>query len=147
MAPGNLAVVARRGSLTAKATGPLGGELGSYEDGTFKALGDQSYFLDEELLRGVLSGVWRGSAPAVKGVDGQESLLRWEDERGVAEGILDVPGARLKSLRIRSPKSEISVEFSGAMDPWPEVVMVRDVKNGRSLKLRKVAVEALKDEF
>jgi hypothetical protein len=147
-APGNLAVVARRDSLTARATGPLGGELGTYEDGAFRGKKGEEDFLDPELLRGVLAGVWRGAMPVVAGADGDDGLLRWKAAGGVVvEGILDVPGARLKSLRVEGPRGKLFVEFSGTFDPWPEVVLLSDLKSGRSLKLRCVAVEALPEEI
>ena len=147
-APGNLAVVARRDSLTARATGPLGGELGTYKDGAFHGKEGEGEFLDPELLRGVLAGVWRGAAPVLVGAEGDDGLLRWNAAGGVvAEGVLDVSGARLRSLRVRGPRGNLFAEFSGAFDPWPEVVLLSDVKSGRSLKLRRVAVEALQDEI
>lgn len=145
-APGNLAVVARPDSVTAKATGPLGGELGEYEDGTFHGKNGESYLLDPELLRGVLAGVWRGGLPAVAGAAGEEVLLRWRESGGVVvEGVFELAGARLRSLVVRGPRGEVSVEFSGAFDPWPEGVRLSDARSGRSLKLRLVVVEGLKE--
>jgi len=145
-APGNLAVVARSDSLTAKATGPLGGELGAYEDGRFHGKGGESYFLDPQLLRGVLAGVWRGGQPTVAGADGGEGLLRWQAAGGaVAEGVFDIAAARLKSLRVKGPSGEVTVEFSGAFDPWPEGVLLADIRSGRTLRLRRVAIEAIKE--
>jgi len=145
-APGHLAVVARRDSVTARATGPFGGELGRYEDGAFHGKDGEGDFLDPELVRGVLAGVWRGAAPVVAGADGDDGLLRWNAAGGVvAEGVLDVAGARLKSLRVQGPRGELFGEFSGAFDPWPEVVQLTDLKSGWSLKLRRVVVETLQD--
>lgn len=147
VAPGTLAVVARRDALTAKATGPFGGELGDYENGAYRGKHGESDFLDPLLLRAILAGVWRGGPPTVAGADQQDGLLRWKAEGGViAEGVLDLSGARLKSLRVRGPRGELSIEFSGPFDPWPEVVRVADRTSGRSLKLRRIAVEPLQDE-
>jgi hypothetical protein len=146
--PGNLTVYAGRGSLTAKASGPFGGEVGSYEEGTYTGKEGEAAFLDPTVLRGVLAGVWRGGPPAVSGADSEEGLLYWEGAGGVAaEGRLDLSEARLKSLQVRGYGGEISAEFSGAFDPWPEVISLVDQKTGRTLKLRRVAVETIKGEF
>ena len=136
--------MAGREGLTARATGPFGGEVGSYEGGTFKGKQGETYLLDPELLRGVLAGVWRGGPPSVAGADGTDGLLRWEAAGGVvAEGVLDLAHARLRSLSVRGPKGELSIEFAGEFDPWPEVVALADLRSGSSLKLRRVAVEPL----
>ena len=148
VAPGTLAVVARRDTLTAKATGPFGGEIGDYENGAYRGKHGETDFMDPQLLRAILAGVWRGGPPAVAGADGEDGLLRWKGEGGVvAEAVLDLSGARLKSLRVRGPRGELSIEFSGPFDPWPEVVRVADRTSGRTLKLRRIAVEALPDEI
>jgi hypothetical protein len=148
VAPGTLAVVARRDMLTAKATGPFGGEVGDYENGAYKGKHGESDFLDPELLRAILAGVWRGGPPAVVGAEGQDGLLRWQAQGGVvAEAVLDLSAARLKNLRVRGPRGELWIEFSGAFDPWPEVVRVADRASGKSLKLRRIAVEPLPDEI
>lgn len=141
--PGNLAVVAGRGSLSAKASGPLGGEVGNYQDGTFTGKSGELAFLDPELLRGLLAGVWRTGTPSVEGVDSEQGLLRWETAGVIAEGVLDLSDARLRSLRVRGDRGEVSAEFSGAFDPWPEIVLLTDQKSGRSLKLRRIVVEAI----
>lgn len=145
--PGNVAVVVNGDTLTAKATGPLGGELGRYENGAYRSMQSEVLFLDPVLLRGVLAGVWRGGMPAVAGADAGDGLLRWRTADGVAaEGVLDVAGARLRSLSVRGPGGELSVEFSGAFDPWPSVVVLTDRPSGRSLKLRRVASESIARE-
>lgn len=146
--PGNLAVYAGPESLTVKASGPFGVEVGSYEEGTYTGKGGEASFLDPTVLRGVLAGVWRGGPPDVSGADSEEGLLRWGAPGGVAaEGLLDLSEARLKSLRVRGDSGEIAAEFSGSFDPWPEVISLVDRKTGRTLKLRRVAVEAIKEEF
>ena len=146
--PGNLAVYAGRGSLTAKASGPLGGQVGSYENGRFTGSSGEVAFLDPERLRGVLAGVWRGSSPEVAGADDTQSLLRFRaDGAVVAEAVLDVPAARLRLLRVHASGGDVSAEFSGSFDPWPEAVSLIDQKSGRTLKLRRVAVETIQGEF
>ena len=146
--PGNLTVHAGRKSLTAKASGPLGGEFGSYEEGTYTGKGGEAAFLDPKVLRGVLSGVWRGGPPKVAGADSEEGLLRWDADGGVAaEGRLDLSEARLKSLRVLGDGGEIRADFAGAFDPWPEMISLVDRKSGRALKLRRIAVEPIKEEF
>ena len=103
-------------------------------------------FLDPELLRGLLAGVWRTGTPLVEGADSELGLLRWETASVIAEGVLGLPNARLKSLRVRGDRGEVSAEFSGAFDPWPEIVLLTDQKSGRSLKLRRIVVEAITEE-
>ena len=142
--PGNLAVVVGRDTLTAEATGPLGGKIGSYENGAFRGKQGDGYFLEPSVLRGVLGGVIRGGAPAVAGEDAGEGLLKWALPDGVtAEGVLDVAQARLTSLTVRGPRGAVAVSFSGAFDPWPEVVELTDLGSKRSLKLRRVASEPI----
>ncbi len=146
--PGNLAVYAGRGSLTAKASGPLGGQVGSYENGRFTGPSGDVAFLDPEPLRGVLAGVWRGGAPEIAGADDTQGLLRFRANGAlVAEALLDVPGARLRILRVHTSRGDISAEFSGSFDPWPEGVSLIDQKSGRTLRLRRVAVETIQEEF
>jgi hypothetical protein len=144
-APGTLSVFVRSGSLTAKATGPLGGEMAHYENGTLTEKGGEAHWLDPGVLRAVLSGVWRDGPPAVVGAEGQQALLRWESAQGVAEGVLDVAGARLTRFSIRGRAGTLEAEFGGLCDPWPASVSLRDVKSGRSLKLRRVVTEPLED--
>jgi len=117
--------------------------MGRYQDGTLTGKSGERYLLDPELLRGVLSGMWRGGPPAVAGADGEEGLLRWETAEGVAEGVLDLKAARLTSLSVKGRAGELRAEFSGACDPWPERVSLWDLKAGRSLKLRRLAAEPL----
>jgi hypothetical protein len=146
--PGTLAVYAGRGPLTVKASGPFGAEVGSYEEGTYTGKGGEAAFLDPAVLRSVLAGVWRGGTPEVAGADSEEGLLLWEEAGGLAvEGRLDLSEAHLKSLQVRGNGGEISAEFAGAFDPWPEVISLVDQKTGRTLKLRRVAVETIKEEF
>jgi hypothetical protein len=145
--PGNLAVVVGPGTLTAKATGPLGGEVGSYENGAFHGKQGEGLRLDPMVLRGVLAGVFAEGTPVVAGADAGDGLLRWRAAGGVsAEAILDVVGARLRSLHVTGPKGEIEVTFSGDFAPWPEVVQLTDLRSGRTLKLRRVASEPVSPE-
>lgn len=146
--PGTLTVYAGLESLTLKAAGPFGVEVGSYDEGTYRAKGAEAAFLDPAVLRGVLAGVWRGGTPEVSGADSEEGLLRWSEAGGVAaEARLDLSAAHLRSLEVRGRSGEISAEFSGSFDPWPEEILLLDQKSGRSLKLKRVAVEAIKDEL
>jgi hypothetical protein len=146
--PGNLTVYTGPESLSVKASGPFGVEVGSYGEGTYTGKGGEAAFLDPAVLRGVLAGVWRGGPPDVSGADSDEGLLRWDAVGGVAaEGLLDLSKARLKSLQVRGDSGEISAEFSGSFDPWPEVISLVDRKSGRTLKLRRIVVEPIKEEF
>ena len=144
-APGTLAVLVRPTSLTAHATGPLGGEMGRYENGRLTGKSGETYLLDPELLRGVLAGIWRGGLPAVIGADGEEGLLRWDSKESVAQGVLDLTAARLTSLSVKGRAGELRAEFAGPCDPWPERVSLWDLKAGRSLRLKRLAAEPLAD--
>ncbi len=141
---GTLAVVATPEAVKATATGPFGSTLAEYEGGAFRFGGRDPLFLDPELLRGVLAGIWRGGPPTVVGSDGDDDLLRWDGADGVVtEAVLDVAAARLKSLRVSAANAEVSVVFSGDFDPWPQVVELSDAKSGQSLRLKRMAIEPI----
>jgi len=143
---GTLAVVApANGDVTATATGPFGTSMGEYRDGAFHIKNEQPFRLDPRLLRGILAGVWKGGAPEVVGADRGESLLRWETPEGfLIEGVLDVAGARLTSLRARGPQGELSVAFPGPFEPWPTVIEIVSAKTGQALRLKRDLVEPIK---
>jgi len=119
--------------------------MGDYRDGAFHIKNQQPFRLDPGLLRGILAGVWKGGAPAVVGADREESLLRWETPQGVLiEGVLDVAGARLTSLRARGPQGELSVAFPGPFEPWPAVIEIVSEKTGQALRLKRNLVEPIR---
>jgi hypothetical protein len=144
-ASGTLAVTAGPEELAATITGPFGASLGEYRDGAFRLENQEPFRLDPRLLRGILAGVWRGGAPQVVGADRDDSLLFWEAPGGYRiEGVLDVPAAKLKSLRAHGPNGELSVAFPGNFAPWPEVVEIVSEKTGQALRLKKDFVEPIK---
>jgi len=141
---GTLTVVATPESVKATATGPFGSALAQYENGVLRFKGRDPFFLDPELLRGALAGIWRDGSPTVVGSSGEDRLLRWDDTEGVVtEAVLDVAAARLKSVRVSSAHGEVLVVFSGAFDPWPQVVELSNPKSGQSLRLKRVAIEPI----
>jgi hypothetical protein len=143
---GTLAVVARgNGDVTATATGPFGTPMGDYRDGAFHIKNEQPFRLDPRLLHGILAGVWKGGAPEVVGAERGESLLRWETSEGLRiEGVLDVAGTRLTSLRACGPQGELSIAFPGPFEPWPTVIEIVSEKTGQALRLKRDLVEPIK---
>jgi hypothetical protein len=144
-ASGTLAVRApANGDVTATATGPFGTSMGEYRDGAFHIKNEQPFRLDPKLLRGILAGVWKGGAPEVVGASQGESLLRWETPQGfLIEGVLDVAGSRLTSLRARSREGELSVAFPGPFEPWPTVIEIVSEKTGQALRLKRDLIEPI----
>jgi hypothetical protein len=141
---GTLAVVATPESVKATATGPFGSMLGEYENGVLQLKGREPLLLDPELLRGALAGIWREGLPTIVGSSGEDRLLRWSGTEGVVtEAVFDVEAVRVKSLRVTRAHREVLVVFAGAFDPWPQVVELSDPKSGQSLRLKRVAVEAI----
>ena len=141
---GTLAVVVTPESVRATATGLFGSTLAQYENGALRLNGRDPLFLEPELLRGALAGVWRGGPPTLAGSEGRDCLLRWNDTKGVAaEAVLDAAAARLESLRVTGAHGEVFVVFSGAFDPWPQVVELSDPRSGQSLRLKRVAIEPI----
>jgi hypothetical protein len=142
---GTLAVVVTPENVRATATGLFGSTLAQYENGALRLNGRDPLFLEPELLRGALAGVWRGGPPTLAGSEGRDCLLRWDDDtKGiVAEAVLDATAARLESLRVTGAHGEVLVVFSGAFDPWPQVLELSDPKSGQSLRLKRVAIEPI----
>jgi hypothetical protein len=143
---GTLAVAApASGDVTATASGPFGTSMGDYRDGAFHIKNEEPFRLDPRLLRGILAGVWKGGEPEVVGADRSESLLRWETPQGfLIEGVLDVAGARLTSLRAQGPHGELSVAFPGPFQPWPTVIEIVSEKTGQALRLKTNLVEPIR---
>lgn len=142
---GTLAVVATPESLKATATGPFGSSLAQYENGALRVKGREPLFLDPDLLRGALAGIWKSGPPTVAGSRGADCLLRWEAPGVTAEAVFDVAAARVKSLRVENGRADVSVAFSGSFDPWPQIVELSDAKSGQRLRLKRVAVEPIRD--
>lgn len=140
---GTLAVVATPENLRATATGPFGSALAQYENGALRFKGREPLFLDPDLLRGALAGIWKDGPPTIVGSSGADRLLRWNGQGVTAEAVFDVTAARVKSLRVTGAHGEVSVVFSGAFDPWPRVVELSETKSGQHLRLKRVAIEPI----
>lgn len=137
--PGTLAVEALPEKVEATMTGPFGSPIARYASGVLEARGAKPLPLDADELLSVLSGVWR-TPPQVAGVRSGETLLRFSGREPV-EGVLDVPGSRLASLRIERPEADLFASFSGKLDPWPEKISIEDRRSRRRLDLTLVARE------
>lgn len=137
--PGTLAVEALPGKLEATMTGPFGSPIARYASGVLEARGAKPLPLEPEELLSLLAGVWR-TAPQVAGARSGEILLRFAGSERV-EGVLDLAGSRLTSLRIERAGADLFAIFSGKLDPWPEKISIEDRRSGRRLLLALVARE------
>jgi hypothetical protein len=141
--PGTLAVTYAGGKVEkASLTGPFGARVAEYRGGTVIGDDHRAFVVDPDSLRSVLAGVWTGSAPTVAGRDGNDFLLKWPGSVRV-EAVLDVAGKRLRSLEIDGAAGHLIVLYSGATEPWPERIALRDQRSGRSLSLRLVTAEPM----
>jgi hypothetical protein len=142
---GTLAV--REGQRTVDATlaGPFGDPVARYGGGALRGNGIRPIAIEEEELRWLLAGAWKGStAPEVAGVGGQDALLRWSGGQQV-EGVIDVPRARFKSLRIKRSEGTIAATYSGELSTWPRRIELEDLKTGNTLRLTLVAAEPVNE--
>ncbi len=142
---GTLAV--REGQRTVDATlaGPFGDPVARYGGGALRGNGIRPIAIEEEELRWLLAGAWKGStAPEVAGVGGQDALLRWSGGQQV-EGVIDVPRARFKSLRIKRSEGTIAAIYSGELSTWPRRIELEDLKTGNTLRLTLVAAEPVNE--
>ncbi|HZI67374.1 MAG TPA: hypothetical protein VFF17_12490 [Thermoanaerobaculia bacterium] len=137
--PGTLAVESLPGKVEATMTGPFGSPIARYASGVLEAKGARPLPLEPEELLSLLAGVWR-TAPQVAGARAGETLLRFAGREPV-EGVLDLAGSRLASLRIERAGADLFAVFSGTLDPWPERISVEDRRSRRRLELALVARE------
>lgn len=72
----------------------------------------------------------------------EESLLAW-DEPEPAEGVLDVPGAKLRSLTITRPEGTLAATYEGDFAPLPHRVELEDVRTGNKLRLTLIGYERI----
>jgi len=138
---GTLAV--REGKRTVDATlaGPFGDPVARYDEGALRGKGIGPIAIEEDELRWLLAGAWKGSMPPeVAGVLGQDALLRWSDRQRV-EGVIDVPRARFRSLRIERAEGAIAATYSGETSDWPRRIELEDLKTGNKLRLTLIAAE------
>jgi hypothetical protein len=142
---GTLAV--REGPRTVDATlaGTFGDSVARYGEGALRGKGIQPIAIEADELRWLLAGVWKGSgSPEVAGVAGQDALLRWSGAQEV-EGVIDVPRARFKSLRIKRSEGAIAATYSGDGSSWPQRIDLEDLKSGNVLRLTLVAAEPVSE--
>jgi len=140
--PGTLAVTYDgRSVVTASLTGPFGSHVAEYHDGTVTGQDRKAFIVDPGALRAVLAGVWSDDAPSVKGFDAGDCLLEFASGDADVRAVLDVAGERVRSMDLRGREGRLIVDYSGAADPWPARLTVRDDASKKSLALKLVAIE------
>jgi hypothetical protein len=132
--PGTLAVTQAPGLLEATLAGQFGNVLARYADGALGGEGIRPLRVPAEDLRSLLAGIWRKGTPRVAGVHGDEGLLAWESPEK-AEGVLDVPSGRLRSLRVSAGEGTLEARYGGEFTPWPTRVELEDGRTGHKLRL------------
>jgi hypothetical protein len=142
---GTLAV--REGPRTVEATlaGPFGDSVARYGEGALRGKSIQPIAIEADQLRWLLAGAWKGSTtPEVAGVDGQDALLRWSGRQEV-EGVIDVPRARFKFLRIKRSEGAMAATYIGEASSWPQRIDLEDLKSGNTLRLVLIATEPVNE--
>ncbi len=138
---GTLAVREGRRAVDATLAGPFGDPVARYGDGALRGKGIRPIAIEEDELRWLLAGVWKGAAaPEVAGVGGEDALLRWGGGQQV-EAVFDVPRARFKSMRISRSEGAIAATYSGEFSARPRSIELEDLKTGNTLRLTLIAVE------
>ena len=120
--------------VRATISGPFGSPLAVYEDGALRGEKLAPVVIEPEALRWLLAGVWKGSPPQVRGIDGKDALLVWEDGTAV-QGVLDVAAGRFSSLRVARGRAAFAAEYSGPLDPWPSRVNFEDLSTANRMIL------------
>ncbi len=142
---GTLAVREGPRSLDATLAGAFGDPVARYADGALRGNGVKPIAIEPDELRWLLAGVWKGSGiPEVAGVDGEDALLRWSGAQEV-EGVIDVPRARFKSLRIKRSEGAIAATYAGEASAWPRRIDLEDLRSGNTLRLTLIAAEPIND--
>jgi len=142
---GTLAVKAGARSVEATLSGPFGDTLASYRGGMFTGKNIKPLSIDEEELRWLLAGAWRGSGPPeVGGANGGQALLRWTVGEKV-EAVLDVAGSRVRSLEVKRREGAILATYTGEDPGRPRQIELEDLGSGNTMKLTLVAAEPLAD--
>ena len=143
---GTLAVRAGERSVEATLAGPFGDTLASYSGGVFTGKNVKPLFIDEQELRWLLAGAWRGAGqPEIGGASGGKALLRWTAPEK-AEAVLDVSAARLDSLEVRRREGAIRATYPDEPATGrPRRIELEDLVSGNRMKLTLVAAEPIKD--
>jgi hypothetical protein len=138
---GTLAVREGRRTVDATLAGPFGDPIARYGEGALRGNGIRPIAIEEEELRWLLAGAWKGSTPPeVAGVVGEDALLRWSGAEQV-EGVIDVPRSRFKSLRITRSEGAIAATYSGGSADWPGRIELEDLRTGNALRLTLLAAD------
>jgi len=139
---GTLAV--REGPRFVEATlsGPFGDPLARYSDGALRGKGIKPIAIEEEELRWLLSGAWKGSQPpVVVGMDGEDALLRWSGGGEQVEAVLDVARTRFRSIQVRRREGAISASYPEESAGRPRRIELEDLGSGNALRLTLLAAE------
>ncbi len=131
--------------VTASLTGPFGSHIAEYRGGAITGEDRKALVVDPQALRAVLAGVWSGPDPVVAGRDGSECLLSWNGSEGRVDAVLDLASRAVVSMELSRGSDALDIQYSGAREPWPAGVAVRDARTGRGLALKLVAVEPVED--
>ena len=139
---GTLAVRDRARSIEATLAGPFGDPVARFTDGALRGKGIKPIAVDEEELRWLLSGVWKGEeAPVVAGMDHDDALLRWSNGTEQVEAILDVSRARFRSLQVRRREGAIAARYPDETAGRPRRIDLEDLGSGNALHLTLLAAE------
>jgi hypothetical protein len=141
--PGTLAVTDDgRSVLHASLTGPFGARIAEYSAGAVTGEDRRALVVDPTALRAVLAGTWPEAPSGVEGCDAGECRLVWNGPTSVV-AIVDVGAARVRSMVIEGASGRLSIDYDGALKPWPEQIALRDERSSRRLSLRLAAIEPL----
>ena len=140
---GTLAVTESANRVEASLTGPFGSPIATYADGQLKGERIRTLSIGPEDFRSLLAGVWKRPEPRVRGVHAGDALLVWDGEPAV-EGVLDVSGARFRSLSVSRPDGSILATYSAAFDPWPAQISIEESASGARMKLKLLTRENLR---
>jgi hypothetical protein len=115
-------------------TGPFGSALAVYENGALRGENFPPVVIESAPLLALLAGVWKAPGAQVRGIEGGDALLVWPAP-AEAEGVLDVPGRRFRSLRVVRGTRSYEAAYSGPADPWPARVDLQDLATSNRLQL------------
>lgn len=140
---GTLAVRQGPRSVEATLAGPFGDALARYSDGALRGDGIRPIAIEQEELRWLLAGAWKGrQPPLVAGTDGSgtNALLRWDGPEQV-EAVLAVPSARFRSLQVRRRDGAIAATYPDDSAGRPRRIDLKDLASGNTLRLTLLAAE------
>ena len=140
---GTLAVTAGPRAVEATLSGPFGDTLASYRNGLFTGKNIKTLAIEEQELRWLLAGAWRGAGqPEIGGTNGGDALLRWTGRQNV-DAVIDVASSRLRSLEVRRKEGAIRATYPQDRAGRPRQIELEDLGSGNAMKLTLVAAEPL----